>query len=345
MAHDYETARTAVCEQDTIKLKKMGEELDAAAEYIEHLQAAEPDHSTCEDPDLVLKLREELSQAKAEMVKNSETIVLLGTENASLIEAARARPVVDQQERKDRGALLQVVYNLQRDNPDMSLEEGLIYISGAFAGESDAPILEPVEPPGKEPQFHTAEPEPEYEPEPAADNVETSDTAEGGLDWGLDLDLGDSLDQLDLDNIPPATTWSPPVEEHDTQVEAERFPTDEHDIERWVPPADEQDLLSDTQHEIAEDQQAVQEDAIEDLPAPVSATAVVAKPKPRPRKKKSIPSGPEDIEWDPSQWVPKPDEESELNELLAKIEPRAEELYGIKAFAKDHPELLQKPQK
>lgn len=301
-----DTSRIAVCEEDTIKLAKMGEELDAAAEYIDSLheqigqlkQAADAKPQV--DPETENKLEESLgiiAGLRKELAKANETIVLLDLEKEQ-IQPATVSEVSDA-ERADRAALMQVAYRLDQDNPGMSLQEALPYISGAFTGEADLPVLEPL-------------PEVEY------------------------------LDAAEFGSEEDSQDGAPESQHHFEEAYAEA-PTVDTDFAPWAPPEfDEPAQAFEPELETAsfpEAQMDPEEDYDAPLPGPVSAAGVVNGDQGEAR---AVPSGPDDTNWDPSAWVPPKDEAEELSRLLEQFETPTDEVYGIAAYAQEHPELFKK---
>lgn len=288
MAPNTDTDRLALCEPDTIRLAKMGEELDAAAEYIGILS------------DQILGAQEQPAVSR-----------------------------IDPLERADRGALLQVVYNLEKDNPQMSLTDALVYISGAFGGEGDAPLLDPVQ---TVPAFA-----------PYEEEAEELDSAGMAPD---DASLNDPQEENPAHEEEPAEPdftqqWTPKTTMALTPPEDDAW-TDassaDDDFTFDASPAfEETSSLPDFEELTGLSEQENSSglpdfETITGLPEPVSASAALGDP--------PLPAGPDDEDWDPSKWVPKPDPDKELQKLLEEVQTPRDELYGIKAYAAQHPELF-----
>lgn len=337
MALDIDSDRQALCEQDTVKLAKMGEELDAASEYI----------------------------------------AILSGQLESAAEAQPAPSLVDPLERADRGALLQVVYNLETDNPGMSLSDALVYISGAFGGESDAPLLEPVDelvpysedaPPADGFDISwspssAADPELPYEEDAETlvlDSFEFDPTSfTPGGDSAADDTTEENPEQTESWQAPDTNEWQPqgpdttepwngrgfqPWQDPEAEPADDEAPSWEPNQNERFPATEDTEFFGDaggfgdvTGFGDPNGFETTSSEGLPDfddegptqvnLPKPVSASSTIE----------------DDGNWNPAAWVVKPDADAELNALLDQIEMPRDEVYGIRAFAKQHPELYKNP--
>lgn len=125
-------AQQAAATDDEPRLVRMQRELDAAATFIETLQRESREAATEHGA-----LAGKLTDAEAELARV----------RAELTEARNQEPVqvpVEPIAHQDRAELLQIVVRLSQDNPGMTLEDALVFISGAFGGGGDNPLTLPV---------------------------------------------------------------------------------------------------------------------------------------------------------------------------------------------------------